>query len=49
MWSYQILMLLWSIWLSVSLIAWLQWGWRKFSENGVYKASPKKQQAVDDV
>jgi len=49
MWSYQILMLLWSIWLSVSLIAWLQWGWQKFSENGVYKAAPKKKQVADDA
>jgi len=49
MWSYQILMLLWSIWLSVSLISWLQWGWHKFSENGVYKAAPKKKQAADDT
>lgn len=37
MWSYQLLMLLWSIWLSTSLMKWLRWGWQRFSEHGLWK------------
>jgi hypothetical protein len=43
MWSYQLLMLLWSIWLSISLIGWLKWGWGKYSDQGLWKSLPKKQ------
>ena len=42
MWSYQVLMLLWSIWLSMSLIRWLKWGWNNYSSGGLWKAPPKK-------
>ncbi|MCJ8339930.1 MAG: hypothetical protein MJK10_15795 [Pseudomonadales bacterium] len=41
MWSYQVLMLLWSIWLSMSLIRWLKWGWNNYSNDGLWKALPK--------
>ncbi|EPJ54411.1 MAG: hypothetical protein OFPI_06580 [Osedax symbiont Rs2] len=41
MWSYQILMLLWSIWLSLSLIRWLKWGWNNYNSGGLWKALPK--------
>lgn len=37
MWIYQILMLIWSIWLSTSLIRWLKWGWEKFNKHGAWK------------
>jgi hypothetical protein len=35
--AYRILMLLWSLWLAVSLLNWLKWGWTCFSSNGVWK------------
>jgi len=34
--TYRLLILAWSIWLSLSLISWLKWGWGKFSEDGVW-------------
>lgn len=30
-WIYHLLMLLWSLWLAFSLVAWLRWGWCCFS------------------
>lgn len=35
--SYRILMLLWSLWLAVSLLNWLKWGWGCFVQEGVWK------------
>ncbi len=34
---YRILMLLWSLWLAVSLLNWLKWGWQCFSQDGLWK------------
>lgn len=42
MWCYQLLMLLWSIWLASALIGWLKWGWAMYCLDGAWKASPKK-------
>lgn len=47
LWSYRILMLLWSLWLAYSLLEWLKWGWRCFANNGVWKKKPpRKNKAV---
>jgi len=35
--SYRILMLIWSLWLAVSLLNWLKWGWQCFSTGGLWK------------
>ncbi len=35
--SYRILMLLWSLWLAISLLNWLKWGWQCFSTHGLWK------------
>ncbi|MCK4842133.1 MAG: hypothetical protein KAT04_09665 [Methylococcales bacterium] len=35
--TYRILMLLWSLWLAVSLLNWLKWGWSCYSTNGLWK------------
>ncbi len=34
---YRILMLLWSLWLALALLNWLQWGWQCFSKQGLWK------------
>ncbi|MCF6253039.1 MAG: hypothetical protein L3J75_17500 [Methylococcaceae bacterium] len=34
--TYRLLMLLWSLWLAVSLLNWLKWGWSCFSSNGLW-------------
>lgn len=39
---YRLLILAWSIWLSLSLMGWLRWGWESFSEGGVWKKNAKK-------
>ena len=36
---FRILMLLWAIWLSLSLLKWLRWGWQCFSEHGWWRAA----------
>ena len=40
--SYRILMLLWSLWLAISLLNWLKWGWQCFSYHGLWKKSEPK-------
>ncbi|MDQ7091047.1 MAG: hypothetical protein Q9M50_10460 [Methylococcales bacterium] len=34
---YRLLMLIWSLWLAVSLLNWLKWGWECFSTAGLWK------------
>ena len=35
--SYRVLMLLWALWLAISLLNWLKWGWSCFATNGLWK------------
>jgi hypothetical protein len=46
--SYRIMMLIWSLWLAISLLDWLQWGWQCFSANGVWKKSAEKIKPVSE-
>ncbi|MGL4209161.1 MAG: hypothetical protein ACRCTY_07210, partial [Candidatus Adiutrix sp.] len=36
-WFYKALMLIWSLWLALSLINWLKWGWASFSKGSLWK------------
>jgi hypothetical protein len=36
---YRILMLIWSLWLAISLLNWLKWGWACFSTEMLWKKS----------
>jgi len=36
-WVYQVLMLLWALWLAFALVRWLRWGWECFSEQGLWR------------
>ncbi len=39
---YRFLMLGWSLWMALSLLAWLSWGWESFSKGGIWiKADAK--------
>jgi hypothetical protein len=38
---YRGAMLAWSLWMALSLLNWLKWGWKAFSTGGLWKASPK--------
>ena len=40
--TYRILMLLWSLWLAVSLLNWLKWGWSCFAMDGLWKGLKAK-------
>ena len=33
-WFYRLLMLSWALWLAISLLRWLTWGWQQFSRGG---------------
>ncbi len=49
--AYRILMLLWSLWLAVSLLNWLKWGWSCFATDGLWnqtKKTKKKDVAVNE-
>ncbi|MGZ5052468.1 MAG: hypothetical protein ACXWF8_14710 [Methylobacter sp.] len=37
---YRLLMLAWSLWLAVSLLDWLKWGWGCFASNGLWHKKP---------
>ncbi|MEQ1531633.1 MAG: hypothetical protein ABL925_20160, partial [Methylococcales bacterium] len=38
--AYRLLMLVWSLWLAMSLLNWLKWGWNCFSANGLWHKKP---------
>jgi len=44
--AYRVLMLAWSLWLAVSLLNWLKWGWECFSSNGLWHKSVAKEKIV---
>ena len=37
LWIYRLLMLAWSLWLALSLVSWLRWGWGCFSKMRLWK------------
>ena len=38
---YRGAMLAWSLWMALSLLAWLKWGWKAFSTGGLWKSAPR--------
>ncbi|MDR1043723.1 MAG: hypothetical protein LBP33_01205 [Candidatus Adiutrix sp.] len=46
LWFYKALMLAWSLWLAVSVVKWLNWGWRAFSSETLWKKSPRRRPPV---
>jgi hypothetical protein len=44
--GYRLLMLAWALWLAVSLLNWLKWGWGCFSSNGLWNKAVVKEKAV---
>jgi len=44
--AYRLLMLAWSLWLAVSLLNWLKWGWGCFSSNGLWHKTAMEEKAV---
>lgn len=47
---YRILMLMWSLWLAVSLLNWLKWGWECFATETLWKKGlPKKKSLLVDA
>jgi hypothetical protein len=39
---YRGLMLVWSLWLAYTLLAWLKWGWSCFAKGGAWKKKPPR-------
>lgn len=44
--AYRFLMLAWSLWLAVSLLDWLKWGWGCFSSNGLWVKTATEKKAA---
>lgn len=42
LWWYRGFMLAWSLWMALSLIKWLRWGWESFTLNGAWRKPPLK-------
>jgi len=38
LWVWQVLMLLWSLWLANRLLQWVQWAWGLFQQGGVWRS-----------
>lgn len=52
MWVYRAVMLMWSLWLVFSLLAWCRWGWQSFNAGEPWRSSlpaPKKQSDTGDL
>jgi len=47
--AYRGVMLAWALWLAVSLLGWLRWGWLSFSSGGFWKVRPKRLFAASAV
>lgn len=45
-WSYRVLMLLWSLWLASRLVAWLPWAWACFASGGLWKPVARRPPVV---
>ena len=41
LWSWRVLMLLWSLWLAASVVRWLPWAFGCFRHGGLWKKGPK--------
>jgi hypothetical protein len=37
-WYYRYAMLAWALWLAVSLLRWLTWGWKQFTQGGAWQS-----------
>ena len=45
---FRVLMLVWALWLALSLLKWLSWGWRSFAGGGLWrKTSWKKKKPAE--
>lgn len=46
---YRLLMLAWALWLAMSLVKWLKWGWSCYCADGLWRKRPKiKTQPISD-
>lgn len=56
-WTYRVLMFMWSIWFALNIMNWLKWAWEGFNKSGLWIAAPpvvkpsevKKEESVDDT
>jgi hypothetical protein len=39
---YRVAMLAWALWLALSMMKWLRWGWRAFSIGGLWRKAPPR-------
>lgn len=39
---YRGLMLVWALWMALSLLKWLRWGWQAFGQNGWWRKAPRR-------
>ncbi len=41
-WFYRAAMLAWALWIALSLLRWLRWGWEAFTAGGTWKKPPRR-------
>jgi len=42
LWIYRALMLAWALWLAISVLSWLRWGWNALNVNGLWMKRPPR-------
>lgn len=43
LWIYRVLMLMWALWLAISVLGWLRWGWGALNVGGIWMKRPPKE------
>lgn len=47
LWIYRALMLIWALWLAISVLGWLRWGWDALNVGGLWIKRPPKKPTKD--
>ena len=45
-WVWRVVMLAWSLWLAASLVRWLPWAWRAWSDGDIFRMKKPEETAV---
>lgn len=46
---YRLLMLAWALWLAMTVLGWLRWGWQAFAQGGLWQHKPPKPTTPPDA
>lgn len=47
-WLYQLVLLVWALWLAMQMLHWLVWAWQAYSRGGFWRSKPKLLAPTDE-